>query len=196
MPTKKSKKKTAKAKKPKKKTQEIEAPRVAPDDSQPVQIQSSRVRPSDLAEAVRPIRKQEKVTVPSDRPVIAYTMNDAKSMTMNEFMHKDQDGNWVLEDVPYDDSDNVLPAEKRDEAFAKEVFTRERVKYFVKRNSRGRFLNPMGMFSEMRHAKEMHSAGTAEWTYREVNKKVFVLYLTFLKTKNQAWLLNAEREAV
>ncbi len=32
------------------------------------------------------------------------------------------------------------------------------------------------------------------WQWKEVSKKAFQTYLNFLKSKNQSYLLNAERE--
>jgi len=36
--------------------------------------------------------------------------------------------------------------------------------------------------------------GKKAWDFKQVNAKVFEMYLTFLRTKNRAWLTNAERE--
>lgn len=67
-------------------------------------------------------------------------------------------------------------------------------KYYVKTGLDNRLYNPIGMFSEGQHSKVLSKIGKNEFNFKRVNSKVFNLYLTFLKTKNLAWLNNANRE--
>jgi hypothetical protein len=41
----------------------------------------------------------------------------------------------------------------------------------------------------------MRHAGRPEWEFKETTKQVFDKYINFLKTKNVAWLNNAERDS-
>ena len=44
------------------------------------------------------------------------------------------------------------------------------------------------MFSEGQHSKVLSKIGKNEFNFTRVNSKVFNLYLSFLRTKNLAWL--------
>lgn len=56
----------------------------------------------------------------------------------------------------------------------------------VKIDNMGKFFNPYGMYASR--------ANYERWL--QVNEKTFNFYLNFLKTKNQSFLLNAERNAI
>ena len=63
---------------------------------------------------------------------------------------------------------------------AKSIVSSGSTKYFIKTGKYNKIYNPIGMYSE--------------WEFKEVNQKIFDLYLKFLTSKNIAWLNNAERE--
>lgn len=69
-------------------------------------------------------------------------------------------------------------------------------KYYVKVGAYGRLFNPMGMFSEGNNEKFIAKTGKKQFEFKEVNQKIFDLYINFLSTKNLAWLNNAEREMI
>jgi hypothetical protein len=77
---------------------------------------------------------------------------------------------------------------------AKCVHVGNSVRYFVKITSTGRIFNPIGMYDESQRLRESRHAGKPNWTWRQTTEEVFMLYLEFLKTKNPAHLLNAERK--
>ena len=79
-------------------------------------------------------------------------------------------------------------------AFAKKVTIGQRSKYYVKRGRHGRLFNPIGLYSEGTAKKQLRHAGKPEWEYKETTQEVFNKYIRFLKTRNVAWLNNAERE--
>ena len=85
-------------------------------------------------------------------------------------------------------------AEDRHEAHAKFSPDGGKIKFFAKIGKHGRLYNPIGMYSEGTSARNVKHAGRPEWVFRQVTKKVFDYYIQFLKTKNAAWLSNAERE--
>jgi hypothetical protein len=66
-------------------------------------------------------------------------------------------------------------------------------RYYVKRGKDGILFNPIGMYSEGTEYKKMRQ-GKAMWELKKTSKRVFEFYIQFLKTKNIAWLNNAERE--
>jgi len=65
-------------------------------------------------------------------------------------------------------------------------------RYFVRMDSRGELYNPNGIY-EGGANKYLKHTGKPQWELKETNSKIFNFYLNFLKTKNQAWLLNANR---
>lgn len=92
--------------------------------------------------------------------------------------------------------------EDRDKAFAYYSETAEGTRtYFVKfaiaGPAQGRMLNVNGVGyqkgDENRYEK---SLGRMRYEFREVNQKIFDLYVNFLKTLNEKYILQAEREVV
>ncbi|MFM7796444.1 MAG: hypothetical protein ACKO7N_06745 [Candidatus Nitrosotenuis sp.] len=69
-------------------------------------------------------------------------------------------------------------------------------RFFIKVGTYGKIFNPIGLFSEGKNSKFLSKIGRKEFEFKEVNQKVFDLYVKFLSTKNLAWLNNAERELV
>ena len=52
----------------------------------------------------------------------------------------------------------------------------------------------MGMYSEGMASKRLGHAGKLEWRFVEIKERPFEFYKNFLKTRNLAYLTNAERE--
>ncbi len=80
------------------------------------------------------------------------------------------------------------------DAFAIKITKGNKTNFFVKRGKYGKLYNPIGMYSEGNSRKQMRHAGRPEWRFEPTNEKIFTYYTNFLKTKNLAWLNNAERE--
>ena len=92
------------------------------------------------------------------------------------------------------DSDkNPVASVENDKVVAKKI-VHTKIRYFVKSGPYGKLFNPIGLYSEGRGNRFMAKSGKNLWNFKEVNQKVFDLYVSFLKTKNTAWLTNAERE--
>jgi len=85
-------------------------------------------------------------------------------------------------------------AKESPNAFAMQITIGKRTKYYAKRGRHGRLYNPVGMFSEGRAAKRLGHAGRLEWRFIEIGERAFRFYRNFLRTKNIAYLHNAERE--
>lgn len=86
--------------------------------------------------------------------------------------------------------------EESTSTFAKKVSTNKRNPlYYVRGSSDGHFYDPLGMYDERKHNKFKGHHGKFHFDYIEVNERTFNFYLNYLKTKNKAYLLNAEREA-
>lgn len=67
-------------------------------------------------------------------------------------------------------------------------------RYYIKVGTYGKIYNPIGLYSEGQNTKFLSKIGRKQFEFKEVNQKVFDLYVNFLTTKNLAWLNNAERE--
>ncbi len=85
-------------------------------------------------------------------------------------------------------------AEESPEAHAMKITIGDRTKYYAKRGKHGRLFNPVGMFTEGMAAKRLGHAGRLEWRFVEIGERAFTFYRNFLRTKNIAYLHNAERE--
>lgn len=86
------------------------------------------------------------------------------------------------------------PRANENKALAKLVINNNKKKYMIKVGAYGKIFNPLGLHSEGRENKFLSKIGKNEWNFKEVNSKVFEMYLNFLKSRNIAWLNNAQRE--
>lgn len=61
------------------------------------------------------------------------------------------------------------------------------IKYSIRTDLNRKIYNPILV--------DIHSINKANSKFKTVNTKAFEYYLSFLRTKNQSWLFNAERES-
>jgi len=92
-----------------------------------------------------------------------------------------------------DDNGNPVVSPHSEEVLAKAIVGDKKTRW-LKVGSHGRIFNPIGMYSEGQQNKFTSRSGKNEYEFRKVNKRVFDMYVNFLRTKNLAWLNNAERE--
>lgn len=87
-------------------------------------------------------------------------------------------------------------AEASSKAFAIHYTTSLGTSYLVRSGRHGTLFNPDGLFSNGSGAalKKLSHTGQLEWSFKRVPERVFVLYREFLRTKNVAYLHQAERE--
>lgn len=69
------------------------------------------------------------------------------------------------------------------------------VKFTIKTNASGKLQNPVSIYGTEKTNNFLDRVCRSSDKFKEVNMKTFDLYINFLKTKNTAWLNNAEREA-
>ena len=68
-------------------------------------------------------------------------------------------------------------------------------KFFIKAGGRqGGLYNPWGVYTEGTEHLEAKTKGKSMWSFISVDRSIFIKYCRFLKTRNLAWLHNAERE--
>jgi hypothetical protein len=95
----------------------------------------------------------------------------------------------------YIDSDkNPRLNKETSEVCAKKILSDKATKFYIKTGLYGKIYDPIGLYTEGTGAKFLAKTGKKAWEFKQVNQKVFEMYVSFLKTKNKAWLTNAERE--
>lgn len=103
----------------------------------------------------------------------------------------------VLGSQAYFDDQNRPRTDDEDKALAKSVSVDGRPrKYYIKVGTYGKIYNPIGLYTEGHSEKFLAKIGRKQFEYKEVNQKIFDMYINFLTTKNLAWLNNAEREMI
>lgn len=94
----------------------------------------------------------------------------------------------------FDDLDRPRVKDEN-KALAKAISVNDKpTRYYIKVGTYGKIYNPIGLYSEGHSEKFMAKIGRKQFEYKEVNQKIFDMYIKFLSTKNMAWLNNAERE--
>lgn len=100
----------------------------------------------------------------------------------------------ILGQQEFIDDDKLPRTNSENEALAKLSIVNGETKYFAKVNSYGKLFNPMGMFSEGKSQKFLSRIGRNEYNFKRVTLRTFELYTSFLKSRNIAWINQAERE--
>lgn len=93
--------------------------------------------------------------------------------------------------------DNNTPRLSNDSelVFAKKTLRKDgTIKYTLKLSNSGKLYNPVSMYGKEQETTFLNRVCRSNNKFIEVNQKVFDWYIQFLKTKNTAWLNNAERE--
>lgn len=102
----------------------------------------------------------------------------------------------ILGDHDYVDSLNRPRANEENTKVVAKTSTTDKkpTRYYIKVGTYGKIYNPIGLYSEGQNTKFLSKIGRKQFEFKEVNQKIFDLYINFLTTKNIAWLNNAERE--
>lgn len=93
-----------------------------------------------------------------------------------------------------DNDQNPRSKKDKPDVCAKKVISNNSTKFFIKTGTYGKIYDPIGLYSEGTSNKFLARAGKKAWDFKQVNAKVFDMYVSFLRTKNKAWLTNSERE--
>lgn len=149
----------------------------------------NRIDPSKINEYIfRPNNDKSQTKAEENADVMVYTIKGKEDYT-------DSEGFPLLADTIHQSTTGktrTLKAETLPEAYAKKVFNGNRYRYYVKISNFGNFYDPNGLYSEWTQNKK--AKGEYVWKFREVNPKTFSMYISFLKTNNKAWVINAERQ--
>ena len=125
---------------------------------------------------------------------------------MSLFFQTTKSNNFNKESVCYtivgehefldEDNNPRINSDKDNKIYAKKIVSNNSTKFYIKVGTYGKAYNPIGLYSEGMANKFIAKIGKRAWNFKEVNQKIFDMYVNFLKTKNTAWLNNAEREMV
>ena len=90
----------------------------------------------------------------------------------------------------------ILKDKDSDNSFAKKIIRKNgTTKFLIRLSSNGKLFNPMSIYGLEKDKTFLDRICRSNSKFKEVNHKVFDLYIKFLQSKNISWLNNAEREA-
>ena len=161
---------------------------------------TERISVRDLSDAIFVPEKQAKSIQESKK--LVFTIIGKHQDTVDALGNHLRNGYPLLRDLS-GKNHKVIPAEELPSAYAMSVKYGNTIKYYVKRGGDGRLYNPLGIYNEQLSMSSTHSSnsnavrdGRPLYRFDEVNQKIFMNYLTFLKTRNQAWLTICQRDIV
>jgi len=105
---------------------------------------------------------------------------------------------YCLQDVADDkDSDGFyIKNNMSEDVLAKKVSVSEKqYKYYVRFGFDQRLFNPLNSLNSRKNYKELNR-NSESFVFKQVNELAFVYYIKYLSTKNNIWLVKAEREIV
>lgn len=92
------------------------------------------------------------------------------------------------------DNNSLCKKETNKNICAKKIIRDDNsVKYLIKTGDDRKLYNPISIYSSEKSRNFLESIARNQNSFKEVNNSVFSLYLRFLKTKNIAYLHQAER---
>lgn len=128
-----------------------------------------------------------------------FIFNNSSIYTTGPDNKKDQEIYYTMSGMEdYIDENNHPrlkdPSDKN--IFAKKILRHNNsIKYMIKLNAGGKLTNPASIYGFEKEKTFLDKVCRSNSKFKEVNNKVFELYLKFLQSKNTSWLYNAEREA-
>ncbi len=131
--------------------------------------------------------------------VVFHQINPDRTEPANEsifkvFTFKGKEDFLDEDKYPMLDLEDTQKAFESPDAHAIKQVVGNRTRYFVKRGKAGRLFNPIGLYSEGSQYSRTRHAAKPNWEIKETTEKIFIYYIKFLRSKNSAWLNNAERE--
>lgn len=161
-------------------------------------INTTRISSKDLAEAIfRPNKEKGEIQQETENSITVFTLTGQEDELTDETGQSKENGFPALWDIEHEDG-SVESSEDEDNAYAKTSYNYGKRKFFIKENNRRTLMNPVGGLADsiQQERKQLKMLGKDKFKYREVGYHAFMLYLKFLKTKNNAYLIQAEREAM
>ena len=101
-----------------------------------------------------------------------------------------------MEDQCDDNSCPIINNNESENVFAKKILRKNgTAKFMIRLNANGKLFNPVSIYGLEKDKTFLDRICRSNSKFKEVNQKVFDLYIKFLQSKNISWLNNAEREA-
>ena len=94
-----------------------------------------------------------------------------------------------------DDDNNPRLSQNSNRVYAKRITKNNTQKYLIKVDNTNKFYNPLSPVSSIKPTKILQTISIPKNQFKQVNQEIFSMYLNFLRSKNEAWLHNAERES-
>jgi len=125
--------------------------------------------------------------------------NDSSIFNAKKDTDNTQEISYTITGMEDDCDENGCPIIKDNEAesvFAKKILRKNgTAKFMVRLGSNGKLFNPVSIYGLEKDKTFLDRICRSNSKFKEVNHKVFDLYVKFLQSKNISWLNNAEREA-
>jgi hypothetical protein len=103
----------------------------------------------------------------------------------------------IIQDYDFVDKENNprINLEKDPRVLAKIKYKADgKEKFLIRIDNSKKLFNPSLPLSENKRDKLLEQYGADSSCFKEVSQRVFDYYVTFLRTANQSWIHNAERE--
>lgn len=101
-----------------------------------------------------------------------------------------------MEDECDDNGCPIVEDKDAENVFAKKIIRKNgTTKFLIRLSANGKLFNPMSIYGLEKDKTFLDRICRSNSKFKEVNHKVFDLYIKFLQSKNISWLNNAEREA-
>lgn len=137
------------------------------------------IRQAEMAEAVRPLKVDKPNTKSAPQFKTFFTIFGNHDRLI------DEEGNEGENGYP------ALNTEIKSKVYAR-INHGPRTKYYVRVDAIGNFYNPIGLYEE----KSNKSRYVDNFVFAEVNFDIFLKYVKFLKTRNDGYLRQAQREGM
>lgn len=127
-------------------------------------------------------------------------MNDfIFSVNKNKQEEKKEDEFYTIEgnEDSKDINGNPRIIKENKNVCAKKLFRSDgSYRFYIRLSNNGSLYNPISVYGEEKNSTFLDRVVREGFKFKEVNNKVFDMYLNFLRTKNIAWYYNTEREMI
>lgn len=120
-----------------------------------------------------------------------------KKTLQNKDIHEEKYYTLIGMHDSIDEESNYIVENDKAKVFAKKIYDANgSKKLYIRLANNGNIYNPISVYGEEKTYTFLDRVCKDGIKFREVNQKVFDMYLKFLGSKNIAWLHNAEREVI
>lgn len=126
-----------------------------------------------------------------------FIFNNDSIYTKNNLDSENQELFYTLSGLEeFVDEEQFPRSTSEDNTFAKKILRKNGTpKHMIRLASNGKLFNPVSIYGMEENKTFLDRICRSNKKFKEVNTKVFDLYIKFLQSKNISWLNNAERES-